>query len=266
MFFVGVISLDSHKVKDLVNKGNEFFHQGKFEEAIRCYDEALALKPDYSEALFNKGTALCELGKLREAISFFDKVLEINPQDWEALHNKGNALLNLCCFKESLECYSRALELNPKDAETMYNKGNLLLRLGKFEEAAKLFDEALALNPQMAAASLNKALALLVFHETLSCDDAISNVDAVLETLESVWSEKNLSPEIVQRFKTDIPFIMIQVIQNLAQVCGSEASASVVGIKKLLIKILGKQEYQGFIKRTNLEIHPEATIYRDILK
>jgi tetratricopeptide (TPR) repeat protein len=258
--------LVSNKVRDLVNKGNEFFHQGNFDEAIHCYDEALALKPDYSEALFNKGTALCELGKLKEAINLFDKVLEMNPQDWEALHNKGNAFLNLCCFKESLECYNRALEINPKDAETMYNKGNLLLRLGRFEEAAKMFDGALALNPQMVEASLNKTLALLVFQETQSCEDAISKVGAVLETLESVWDEEKLSPEIVQKFRTDMPYIMIQVIQNLAQVCGSKASATVLGIKKFLIKILGEQEYQGFIKRTNLEIHPEATTYRDILK
>jgi tetratricopeptide (TPR) repeat protein len=258
--------LDSQKVKDLVNKGNEFFNQGKYEEAIGYYDEALALKPENSEALFNKGTALCQLGKLREAISFFDKVLEINPQDWEALHNKGNALLNLSCFNESLECYNRALEINPEDAETIYNKGNLLLHLGRFEEAAKLFDEALVLNPQMAEASLNKALALMVFHKTMSCDDAISRVGAVLETLESVWDEEKLPPEIVQRFKADIPRIMIQVIQNLAEVCGSKASTTVASIKELLIKILGEKGYRSFVKKTNLEIHPEAAMYRDILK
>lgn len=256
----------SRKVKDLVNRGNEFFYQGKFEEAIRFYDEALALKPDYSEALFNKGTALCEQGKLKEAISLFDKVLEINPQDWEALHNKGNALLNLYCFKESLECYNKALEINPKDAETLYNKGNLLLRLGRFEEAAKLFDEALALNPQMAEASINKALALLVFRKMLNCDDATSKINEVLETLESVWDEEKLSTEIIQRFKTDIPYIMIQAVQNLAQVCGSKASTAIMNIKKLLIKILGEQGYQDFVKKTNLEIHPGAATYRDILK
>ncbi|WXG39720.1 MAG: tetratricopeptide repeat protein [Candidatus Freyarchaeum deiterrae] len=258
--------MDSKKVKDLVNKGNEFFEQGKLEEAIHYYDEALALKPENSEALFNKGTALCELGKSREAINFFDKVLEINSQDWEALHNKGNALLNLCCFNESLECYNKALEINPKDAETIYNKGNLLLRLGRFDEAAKLFDEALALNPQMAEASLNKALALLVFPGTLSCENAISRVSAVLESLESVWDVEKLSPEVVQRFKVDVPRIMIQVIQNLAEVCGSAASPSVVNIKKLLIKILGERGYQNFIKKTDIEIHPEASVYRDILK
>jgi tetratricopeptide (TPR) repeat protein len=258
--------LSSQKVKDLINRGNEFYNQGKLKEAVQYYDKALSLKPENPEALFNKGTALCALGNLREAISFFDKALEINPQDWEALHNKGNALLNLCCFNESLDCYNRALMINPKDAETIYNKGNLLLRLGRFEEAAKLFDEALTLNPQMVEASLNKALALLVFHKTLSCDDAISRVDAVLETLESVWDEEKLSPEIVQRFKADVPLIMIQVVQNLAEVCGSEASTTVRSIKELLIKILGEQGYQDFIKKTNLEIHPEAAMYRDILK
>lgn len=254
------------KVKDLVNKGNEFFHQGKFEQAIQFYDEALALKPEYSEALFNKGNALCELGKLKEAISFFDKALEINPEDWEALHNKGNVLLNLCCFNEALGCYDKALEINPNDVETIYNKGNLLFRLGRFEEAAQLFDEALALNPHLTEASINKALALLIFSEPQKCEDTILRVENVLKTLESAWNPNKLSPEEIKKFKDDVPYLMIQVMQNLAEACGLEALKTVERIKKLLVKILGEQGLKIFIKRLRLDIHPEAEIYRDILK
>ncbi|MFB0561917.1 MAG: tetratricopeptide repeat protein [Candidatus Lokiarchaeia archaeon] len=258
--------MDSQKVKDLVNKGNEFFHQGNFEKAIQYYDEALALKPEHSEALFNKANALCELGKLREAISFFDKALEINPQDWEALHNKGNVLLNLYCFDEALGCYNKALEINPKDAETIFNKGNLLFRLGKFKEAAKLFDEALALNPQLAEASINKALALLIFSAPQNCEDTLSRVENGLKTLESAWNPDKLSPEDVKKFKDEVPFLMIQVMQDLAEVCDLEASTIVEKIKNLLVKILGEEGLRAFVKRLNLDVHPEIEKYRNIFE
>ncbi len=258
--------MDLQKVKDLVNKGNEFFHQRKFEQAIQYYDQALALKPEYSEALFNKGNALCEMGKLKEAISFYDKALEINPQDWEALHNKGNTHLNLFSFNEALVCYNKALEINPKDADTLYNKGNLLFRLGKFEEAAQLFDEALALNPHLAEASINKALALLTFSGPLKCEDMISRVENVIETLESAWDPNKLSSEEVKKFEDDVPYLMIQVIQNLADVCGLEASKTVEKIRNLLVKILGEQMFKTFFKRLNLDVHPEIEKYRNIFE
>ncbi|MHA1210237.1 MAG: tetratricopeptide repeat protein [Candidatus Freyarchaeota archaeon] len=257
--------MNPERVKELVNKGNEFFHQGRFDEAIKCYDEALALRPNYSAALFNKANALCELGKLKEAIAFFDRALEADPEDWEALHNKGNALFNLCCFKEALECYDKALELNPHDADTIYNKGNLLFRLGRFEEAAKLYDEALALNPQLVGASINKALALLIFSPPGGCEEAIARVESVLDTWESVWNPEKLPSEDVQKFKEDVPYLMIQIMQNLAETCGLEASKTVRRIKDLLVKILGEKQLRVFVKKLRLDLHPEAATYRDIL-
>ncbi|MEX2723767.1 MAG: tetratricopeptide repeat protein [Candidatus Freyarchaeota archaeon] len=254
------------RARELVNKGNEFFNLGKFKEAIHFYDEALALSPECSEALFNKGVALLELHRFREALNYFNRVLEMNPRDWEALTNKGNVLYNLLEFREALECYNKALEVNPKDAETLYNRGNLLLRLGKFEEAAQMFDEALSLNPRIAEASLNKALALLVFTKPSHCEEAISRVGAVIDSLECAWSQEKLSPQMLERFRTDVPRLMIQVIQNLAQVCGSQGSKTVRRIKELLTKILGDKGYREFVEKTNLEIHPGSTMYRDILK
>lgn len=256
----------SRRARELVNKGNEFFNLGKFGEAIQLYDEALALSPEFLEALFNKGVALCELQRFREALNYFNKVLELNPRDWEALTNKGNVLFNLLEFKEALDCYDKALEINPGDAETLYNRGNLLLRLGRFEEAVKMFDEALALNPRIAEASLNKALAILVFTKPPNCEEAISRVVAVIDSLEHVWSQEKLSPLIVERLRTDVPRLMIQVIQNLAEVCGMQGSKTVRRIKELLTKILGDKGYREFLEKTDLEIHPGSTMYRDILK
>ena len=49
--------------------------QGKLEEAIASYQQALRLKPDYAEAYSNLGNALQDQGKLEEAIASYEQAL-----------------------------------------------------------------------------------------------------------------------------------------------------------------------------------------------
>jgi Flp pilus assembly protein TadD len=49
------------------NKGVVFFSQGKYDEAIKCYDEAIRLDPNNSEFWHHKGIVLKALGRTTEA-------------------------------------------------------------------------------------------------------------------------------------------------------------------------------------------------------
>ena len=52
-------------------------HQaGRLKEAVACYRQALALKPDLAGAHSNLGTALCELGELEEAETSYRRALD----------------------------------------------------------------------------------------------------------------------------------------------------------------------------------------------
>lgn len=62
--------LDSGKLDDpqlWKNRGNEFFTEKKFEEAIKCYAHAIELNRDYSEAWNNMGLAFLKMGLPDEA-------------------------------------------------------------------------------------------------------------------------------------------------------------------------------------------------------
>ena len=62
-------------------KGNILSKEkGEFKEAIACYDEATALKPDHDMAWFNKGIAFGKVNRVEEALFCMDKVLKINPK------------------------------------------------------------------------------------------------------------------------------------------------------------------------------------------
>jgi tetratricopeptide (TPR) repeat protein len=51
--------------------------QGKYDEAILCYDEAIRLDPNLVQEWYNKGVALEALGKTTEANAAFAKAKEL---------------------------------------------------------------------------------------------------------------------------------------------------------------------------------------------
>lgn len=94
---------------------------------------------------YNEGNDLGQSGKYEEAIKAFDEALKINPQFVDAWNNKGFALADLGRYEEAIIAYDEALKINPQDADVWFNKGVALKNLGRIDEANKAFDEALKL-------------------------------------------------------------------------------------------------------------------------
>jgi tetratricopeptide (TPR) repeat protein len=53
--------------------------EGRLEEAIGHYEQALRIKPGYAEAHYNLGNALIQAGKVQEAIHHYEQALHIKP-------------------------------------------------------------------------------------------------------------------------------------------------------------------------------------------
>src|SRR5262245_19063678 len=58
---------------------------GRLHEALTSFDKALAIKPDYVEALINRGVTLHRLKRFEEALSSYDEALAVKPDYAEAL-------------------------------------------------------------------------------------------------------------------------------------------------------------------------------------
>jgi len=61
--------------------------QGKPDEAISEYREAVRLDPTYAEARVSLGVELAKKGLVQEAKMQYHAVLDINPNDSQALDN-----------------------------------------------------------------------------------------------------------------------------------------------------------------------------------
>jgi tetratricopeptide (TPR) repeat protein len=156
--FDQALAIDPRLAMAWNNKGFALNGLRRREEAISCFDQALAIDPRLGMAWNNKGIALAGLGRREEAIGCYDQALAMDPRYATAWNNKGNALADLGRHQEAIGCYDQALAIDPRFAEAWYNKGFALDDLGRREEAINCYDQALAIDPRYAEAWYNKAL------------------------------------------------------------------------------------------------------------
>jgi len=72
------------EIQDLVVKGQSFLKDGKFNDALSYFEQALLLNQDDPDLWNNKGIALRSMGRYEEAMECFNKSLKIDPRDKNA--------------------------------------------------------------------------------------------------------------------------------------------------------------------------------------
>jgi Flp pilus assembly protein TadD len=150
--------------------GVGFARQGRAADAIEEYRRALAIKPAYDDAETNWGVALAQQGDLAGAIEHYQRALAINADNSNAHVNWGNALVRLNRADEAVPHYAAALEIRADNADAQHNWGVALARQGRFTEAIEHFRAALAIDPGHAEAReyLEKATELLRQQTTIA--------------------------------------------------------------------------------------------------
>ena len=118
------------------NAGNQKYEEKKYDEALRLYTDAQALKPSAPELHYNIGNVLFRKGELDKAIEEYMRAQSgADPRLQQAAqYNRGNALLQQGKAQDAVNAYVQALRLDPKDAEA---KRNLELALRLLEEQKK---------------------------------------------------------------------------------------------------------------------------------
>lgn len=134
--------------------------QGKLEAAVSQYREAIRLKDNYVDAHNNLGNALAAQGKLEEAISHYRKAIRLDHNNSKSHYNLGAALTTQGKLEEAISHLREAIRLDHNFGAAYNNLGVALIRMGRFEEAIPQLRRALELEPHNALAERNLALAL----------------------------------------------------------------------------------------------------------
>ena len=151
---------------------------GNLGAAVKHYEQALELKPDFSIGHENFGELLLRQGRRVDAIAHFESALRLQPEYPDAHANLGNAYLAEGLISEALGHLEKAAQLMPGSAITRYNLGNALSSARLPDEAVIQYEAALKLDPSMAEAHFNLANALMELRRTV---DAIPHYEAAVQ-------------------------------------------------------------------------------------
>jgi len=97
----------------LCERGALLAEDMRYEDAIIHFDEALLVKPDFTDDLCNRASALYHLGKLEDALKCFDIALTLDPRHAVSWNNRGHTLGAMGRLGEAAECYRNALAIQP---------------------------------------------------------------------------------------------------------------------------------------------------------
>ena len=135
--------LASKKLKE----GLKLFYLIDSKGAIRLYNEALKLKPDYAEAYYNRGIAYSVSFQNKRAIQDFNKAIQLNPNYAEAYNNRGWSYDMLGQHERGIQDLDKAIQLNPNYADAYYNRGVVYFRIGNYQQGIADATKVIQINP-----------------------------------------------------------------------------------------------------------------------
>lgn len=156
---------------------------GKTEEAIRDYQNALRLQPDWVEGWWYLGTLLYDGDRFAQAIPALQKLLKLAPETGPAWNFLGLCEYETKDYGNALEHLTRGLSLgNEDDPEisrvSKYHLALLLNRSGRFEEAASLL--AAAFGESQISPQVKVALGLALLRVPLLPEEVDPSKDALI--------------------------------------------------------------------------------------
>ena len=132
------------------NLGLALADQGRHEEAVSHFVEAVRIKPEFVEAHNNLGVVLAGQGKHEEAVSHFVEAVRISPYNVEVRYNLGLALAGLGRFKKAITQLSEAVAISPHDSEAHKNLSQAYWLVGDKGSALREYEIVKGLDVELA--------------------------------------------------------------------------------------------------------------------
>jgi serine/threonine protein kinase len=144
---------DLTKAQELALRGISLDNLGRYQEALDCYNQAIALdkKQMFSFELYcNRGETYEHMGQFDKAIDDLNLAININKNNSNAYTKRANVYNDLGILDKAIRDYNHAINLDPNNGETLYNRGLYYVRINSLNAALQDFNSAITLGYKMA--------------------------------------------------------------------------------------------------------------------
>lgn len=128
--------------------------RGKRDDAIRHYQKAVEIAPEFYLAHNNLGSDYQSKSDFPDALKEFQRVVQLNQSDATAYFNMSNVCMLTNKLPEAQQFLNEGLRRQPDSALGQFLLGSLQMRLRKLPEAEVALLRAIELSPTMAQARL----------------------------------------------------------------------------------------------------------------
>lgn len=176
-----------------------------WDQAVDCYQKALAIAPGALAAHINLANVLMDAGQLQPAIESYQRALAVQPDSFEAVSGLGLAHEALGNLDACIDCYRKATVLNQDYALAHQRLGNALLAKGLVSDAIASFQAVVTLEPDSPVKHLVDAL---------SGRASDSPPPAYVEQLFDEYADK-FESHLVTELKYSVPQQMAVLLQGI---------------------------------------------------
>lgn len=100
-------------------KGNQYFKDQKYPEAIKHYTEAIKRNPEDPKVYSNRAASYTKLGAMPEGLKDAEKCIELDPTFSKGYTRKGAIQFFLKEYEKALETYQEGLKHDPNNQELL---------------------------------------------------------------------------------------------------------------------------------------------------
>ena len=140
-------------------------NSGDLAEAHQLSARGVMAAPSFAPLHFVHGAVLQAMGNKEMALRSFDSALELQPDYPEVLINSGVMLRGIFRHSEALERFNRVLVNHPDHVGALGNCGIVLTEFKQSEQAIGMFERLITINPDY-----DYALGLLFYERMHICD------------------------------------------------------------------------------------------------
>ena len=116
---------------------------GTYDQAMRHFDRAIQIWPDYADAYLNRGLAEHGASHPTEALADYNRALALDAGLTRAYNARGQIYLEKGDVQKTIQDCSKSIQMSPS-VDAYYQRGEAYEKLGEHQKAIADFDAAIA--------------------------------------------------------------------------------------------------------------------------
>jgi Tfp pilus assembly protein PilF len=153
------------KAVEAFKKGEDYRKQKKDEQAMKSFETAIKIAPNFYQAHTELGILYKQAGRANDAETEFIKAHELNRTNIEPLLNLTSLYIDENKPERAVDASEEAVKSNSRSAPAFFNLGIALYKAAMLDKAEVALKRALELAPKMAAVRLMLANVYLKLHQ-----------------------------------------------------------------------------------------------------